>query len=83
MAQIVISHKPVFIEGVNFDLDICFGTKDEPKVDIEYLSVIEVMFAQLLGYFKSLTLGLDPDKPSVSGSVTRVVEGVKVHSLKF
>lgn len=83
LAQVVISHKPIIIEGVKFDLDICFGTKDAPEADIEYLSVVEVMFAQLIGYYKSLSLGLDPDKPSVSGSLTRVVEGVIVHNLKF
>jgi len=28
LAQVVICHKPIDIEGVKFDLDICFGTKD-------------------------------------------------------
>lgn len=83
LAQVVISHKPINIEGVNFDLDLCFETKDAPEADIEYLCVVEVMFAQLIGFYKSLTLGLDTDKPSVSGSLTRVVEGVIVHNLKF
>lgn len=83
LAQVVICHKPIDIEGVKFDLDICFGTKDAPEAGIEYLSVAEVMFAQLIGYYKSLSLGLDPDKPSVSGSLTRVVEGVMIHKLTF
>ena len=33
------------------------------------------------GYFKSENLGLNPDEPSVSGNISRVVEGVKIYDL--
>jgi tagatose-6-phosphate ketose/aldose isomerase len=39
----------------------------------------EIVFAQLLGYHLSLTLGLDPDSPSPGRVITRVVEGVRVY----
>jgi tagatose-6-phosphate ketose/aldose isomerase len=39
----------------------------------------EVVFAQLLGYHLSLRLGLDPDNPSPSGVISRVVEGVRIY----
>ena len=39
----------------------------------------EVVFAQLLGYHLSLRLGLDPDNPSPSGIINRVVEGVRIY----
>jgi tagatose-6-phosphate ketose/aldose isomerase len=39
----------------------------------------EVVFAQLLGYHLSLRLGLDPDNPSPSGVIHRVVEGVRIY----
>ena len=39
----------------------------------------EIIFAQLLGYHLSLQLGLDPDNPSPSGVINRVVEGVIIH----
>jgi tagatose-6-phosphate ketose/aldose isomerase len=39
----------------------------------------EVVFAQLLGYHLSLRLGLDPDNPSPSGVINRVVEGVRIY----
>jgi tagatose-6-phosphate ketose/aldose isomerase len=39
----------------------------------------EVIFAQLLGYHLSLRLGLDPDNPSPSGVINRVVEGVRIY----
>jgi tagatose-6-phosphate ketose/aldose isomerase len=39
----------------------------------------EVVFAQLLGYHLSLGLGLDPDNPSPSGVINRVVQGVRIY----
>jgi tagatose-6-phosphate ketose/aldose isomerase len=39
----------------------------------------EVVFAQLLGFHLSLRLGLDPDNPSPSGVINRVVEGVRIY----
>ncbi len=83
LAQVAISHKPVSIEGVKFDLNVCFGPGEGSDAEIEYLCVVEVMLAQLLGYYKSIYFGLDPDNPSVSGTISRVVEGVKIYKLKF
>ena len=83
IAQIALSHKPLNISNVNFDLNVCFGKAEKSEAQIEYLCIAEVMLAQLLGYYKSLSLGLDPDNPSVSGTISRVVEGVKIYKLKF
>jgi tagatose-6-phosphate ketose/aldose isomerase len=83
MAQVAVSHKPVDIDGVNFDLNISFGKNDDNESDIEYLCVAEILFAQLLGYYKSIRLGLDPDSPSKSGTISRVVKGVKIYQHKF
>jgi hypothetical protein len=38
------------------------------------------MPAQILGFFKSIYLGLKPDTPSESGTITRVVQGVNIYS---
>jgi tagatose-6-phosphate ketose/aldose isomerase len=46
----------------------------------EYLSVLYVLPAQILGFYKSLYLNLSPDFPSKNGMITRVVEGVKIYS---
>jgi tagatose-6-phosphate ketose/aldose isomerase len=45
----------------------------------EFLSVFYVLPAQIIGFFKSMSLGLSPDSPSNSGSITRVVQGVKIY----
>jgi len=38
--------------------------------------------AQCLGFYKSLELGLNPDSPSLDGTITRVVEGVTIYPFK-
>ena len=39
----------------------------------------EIVFAQVLGMYLSLQEGLDPDKPSPDGVISRVVQGVTVY----
>jgi tagatose-6-phosphate ketose/aldose isomerase len=33
----------------------------------------------MLGMFKSVNIGLCPDSPSISGNISRVVEGVTLY----
>lgn len=49
-------------------------------VQEEFLAVCSVLPAQILGFHKSLQLGLRPDNPSASGAITRIVEGVNIYS---
>jgi len=62
----------------SFDLSLQFpgNTGDIPE---DFLSVVYVMPAQIIGFYKSLKLGLNPDSPSVNGSISRVVQGVKIY----
>jgi tagatose-6-phosphate ketose/aldose isomerase len=41
--------------------------------------VLDVLVAQLLGFFRCLHLGLRPDSPSASGVINRVVEPFTIH----
>ena len=41
--------------------------------------VLDVIFAQLLGLFSSMQLGLKPDLPSPNGAISRVVQNVGIH----
>ncbi len=45
----------------------------------DFLPVVSILPAQMLGFFKSLHLGLSPDRPSVSGAISRVVKGVNIY----
>jgi len=61
------------------DLDIILGDGHQ-TVEEEFLSICHVLPAQILGYYKSLELGFNPDNPSESGVISRVVQGVKIYS---
>ncbi len=49
------------------------------SVPDEFRIITDVVAGQILGMFKSLDLGLKPDNPSISGTITRVVEGVTIY----
>jgi tagatose-6-phosphate ketose/aldose isomerase len=67
-------------EGISLDHLITLST-DATTVDEEFLTVAAIVPAQLLGFFKSLQLGMKPDAPSATGAITRVVEGVQIYAL--
>lgn len=65
------------------DLDLEIVVSDNGKqVDEEFLSVCYILPAQILGFYKSIQLGLKPDNPSSSGAISRVVEGVHIYPKK-
>ncbi|MEO8712862.1 MAG: SIS domain-containing protein, partial [Parafilimonas sp.] len=62
----------------NVDMQISFGVIGE-KICEDFLPVCSIVAGQLLGFYKSLQLGLKPDNPSVNGSISRVVHGVNIY----
>jgi tagatose-6-phosphate ketose/aldose isomerase len=67
-------------EGISLDHLITLSN-DATTVEEEFLTVAAIVPAQLLGFFKSLQLGMKPDAPSATGAITRVVEGVQIYAL--
>jgi tagatose-6-phosphate ketose/aldose isomerase len=67
-------------EGIKLDHLITLSNGGA-TVGEEFLTVAAIVPAQLLGFFKSLQLGLKPDAPSATGAITRVVEGVQIYAL--
>jgi tagatose-6-phosphate ketose/aldose isomerase len=63
----------------NHLIDMLISLPCEKKLDEDLFSVCSVLPAQLLGFLKSLQLGLNPDSPSLSNTITRVVEGVNIY----
>lgn len=49
------------------------------RLDEDFLPVCSILPAQMIGFFKSLHLGLNPDSPSASGAISRVVKGVVIY----
>jgi len=45
----------------------------------DFYTVLYILPAQIIGFLKSLNLGLEPDSPSVGGSISRVVQGVTIY----
>jgi tagatose-6-phosphate ketose/aldose isomerase len=50
-----------------------------PQFKDEYRPALDVMFAQSLGLFSSLHLGLRPDHPSPNGAINRVVSHLRIY----
>lgn len=76
--QVILSSDPINLSEVKFDLSIDYKGKGNENKD-EYLCIAHVVFAQILGYYKSMNLNLDPDNPSVTGKISRVVKGVNIY----
>ena len=78
VAQIIViaGNKPELPE-VKADLvvQMPYGYKENDFYGI----VPFVLVGQLLGYYASVAHGLNPDAPSVSGNIHRVVEGVTIY----
>lgn len=73
---IVCQHKPE-LEDDAYDLCVEIGLPDSMP---DYYACVSYIFAgQLLGFYKSIATGLSPDSPSVSGNISRVVEGVTLY----
>jgi tagatose-6-phosphate ketose/aldose isomerase len=51
-----------------------------PEAPDDLRTPFEILVPQLLGYYLSLSIGLNPDNPSPDGVINRVVQGVKIHS---
>jgi tagatose-6-phosphate ketose/aldose isomerase len=64
--------------GIKFDFTIKIP---ECAINIPevFYSIIYILPAQIIGFYKSLDLGLEPDSPSKGGSISRVVQGVTIY----
>ena len=74
---IVIAGKAPELPDVKADLVVRMPYG--PEENTFYGIVPYVLVGQLLGYYASLAHGLNPDAPSVSGNIHRVVEGVTIY----
>jgi tagatose-6-phosphate ketose/aldose isomerase len=87
--EIIAGQKPLFIAGIiesdslKVQPDKLFVLSENGnKLDEEFLPVCFVLPAQMIGFYKSLQLGLNPDKPSANGAISRVVKGVTIYPFK-
>ncbi len=67
--------------GVPVDAETLELLPEAGQLREDFLPVCTIIAGQLLGFFKSLQLGLMPDAPSISGSISRVVQGVNIYPI--
>lgn len=61
-------------------LDYVFYLKGNfNDLDDALLTPLYIIYGQMLGFYKSLFLGITPDNPDPSGRVNRVVRGVRIY----
>jgi tagatose-6-phosphate ketose/aldose isomerase len=65
----------------DIDAQVNFGNGRDHIAE-DFLPVCAIIPGQLLGFYKSLELGLKPDEPSVNGSISRVVQGVNIYPVE-
>ncbi len=87
--ELLAGEKPLCIAGLiesdtqKVQPDKLFVLSDSGNVmDEDFLPVCFILPAQLIGFYKSLQLGLNPDMPSENGAISRVVRGVAIYPYK-
>lgn len=78
LAQVAVSEHAD--PALSVDYNIVFNEGSE-NLEEDFLTLPGILPAQILGFFKSIGEGLSPDRPSESGAISRVVEGVKIYEL--
>ncbi len=65
--------------GSGLDLPNSNQISLEMDPENEYQMIAATLVGQLMGYYSALHAGLNPDSPSASGSISRVVQGVNIY----
>lgn len=79
VGQIAVSSKALDIPSVKFDLEVKTWESDLLEIN-GYKFIIDVLVGQLLAFYKSIHLNFNPDSPSISGNIARIVEGVHIYA---
>lgn len=62
--------------NIDLNIDLCTGSN---RLENEFFLICSVIPAQILSFYKSLSLGLTPDSPSKNGGIHRIVQGVTIY----
>ena len=69
-------------DSVTVGADAPDGAGAAPLEDA-WLSLVYIVYCQMLAFFKALAVGVQADNPCPTGEVNRVVNGVEIHSFDF
>lgn len=78
VAAIGIGQSMPGTDDLGLDLVINTGA-EKNKLSDDLFAICSVIPAQIIGYYKSVFLGLTPDSPSQNGGISRIVQGVTIY----
>ncbi len=55
------------------------GDRETPKLNDAWLSLVYLVYCQMLAFHKAMALGVEADSPCPTGEVNRVVSGVTIY----
>lgn len=69
-------------DGIDSMVNFCMHTQagEGQGLTEEFWAILCTLPAQIIGFYKSLMLGYNPDNPSPDGTISRVVEGVTIYN---
>lgn len=67
------------LPGPGLDWYMPLSSDEGPGLEDDFLAVISVLPAQIIGLMKAIDLKLPPDSPSADGAISRVVQGVNIY----
>ncbi len=68
--------------GIGAELDQLLSVANiNTPLEETFWAIVAVLPGQMLGFYKSLELELQPDSPSSDGAISRVVQGVSIYPL--
>jgi tagatose-6-phosphate ketose/aldose isomerase len=79
IALLVCCDRAEGLLGELADFVVEYDPSHEHRLPDDLTPAVQVISGQLLGLFKSVQLGYRPDAPSESGTIHRVVQGVRVY----
>lgn len=75
LTTLAVSESPYDIIKSNFTISL----NEEAKLKDHLWAIACTIPAQIIGFYKSLAFGYNPDNPSPNGTISRVVEGVTIY----
>lgn len=75
LTTLAISESNNNYPGIDYTMSIA----ESYKLSEDLWAIFCTLPAQILGFYKSLILGYNPDAPSPEGTISRVVEGVTIY----
>jgi tagatose-6-phosphate ketose/aldose isomerase len=79
LGRVTVVVTPQPYDGLGELADYVLSLDTSIALTDEYLPPVDIILAQLLGLFHSLNAGLQPDRPSPNGVISRVVSQVNIY----